>query len=79
VRELYGDAPTTFECAGGDPSSKLCALESVFASSTTIARRFPDLKPVLPGRRATRAYWLVTPDTTASAPSAPSASTWSAA
>ncbi len=61
VRELYGGAPTIFECASA--ATQFEALRAGLGLCVVhdyIARRFPDLKPVLPGRRAKRAYWLVT-------------------
>jgi DNA-binding transcriptional LysR family regulator len=65
VRELYGDAPTIFECASA--ATQFEALRAGIGLCVVhdyIARRFPDLKPVLPGRRATRSYWLVTHEDT---------------
>ena len=53
VRELYGGAPTHFECA-----SAVTQLEALRAgvglgvAHDYIARRFPDLVRVLPERRA---------------------------
>ena len=61
VRELFSGAPTHFECA-----SAVTQLEALRAgvglgvAHDYIARRFPDLVRVLPDRRATRAYWIVT-------------------
>ena len=61
VRELFGGAPTTFECA-----SAVTQLEALRAGvglgvvHAFIARRFGDLVRVLPERQAIRAYWLVT-------------------
>jgi DNA-binding transcriptional LysR family regulator len=61
VRDLFGGAPTSFECA-----STVTQLEALRAGvglcvvHAFIARRFKDLVPVLPERRAMRAYWLVT-------------------
>ena len=61
MRELYGGAPTHFECA-----SAVTQLEALRAGvglgvvHDFIARRFSDLVRVLPERRATRAYWIVT-------------------
>ncbi|MGD0187831.1 MAG: LysR family transcriptional regulator [Roseiarcus sp.] len=61
VRELYGGAPTSFECA-----SAVTQFEALRAGlglgvvHNFIARRFKDLRRVLPERRATRTYWLVT-------------------
>ena len=65
VRDLYGGAPTVFECA-----SAVTQLEALRAgvglgvAHEFIARRFPDLRRVLPERRATRAYWIVTHEDT---------------
>jgi DNA-binding transcriptional LysR family regulator len=65
VRELYDGAPTSFECA-----SAVTQLEALRAGvglaviHSFIARRFKDLVRVLPERRATRAYWLVTHEDT---------------
>ena len=65
VRDLFGGAPTAFECA-----SAVTQLEALRAGvglgvvHDYIARRFKDLKRVLPERRATRAYWLVTHEDT---------------
>ena len=61
MRELYGGAPTMFECA-----SAVTQLEAVRAGlglaviHDFMARRFEDLRRVLPERRAERTYWLVT-------------------
>ena len=61
VRELYGGQPTQFECA-----SAVTQLEALRAgvglgvAHDYIARRFSDLRRVLPERRAMRAYWIVT-------------------
>ncbi len=61
IRELYGGAPTSFECA-----SAVTQLEALRAglglgvAHDFIARRFRDLRRVLPERRATRTYWIVT-------------------
>jgi len=61
VRELYGGAPTSFECA-----SAVTQLEALRAglglgvAHDFIARRFKDLRRILPERRATRSYWIVT-------------------
>ncbi len=61
VRELYGGAPTSFECA-----SAVTQFEALRAGlglgvvHNFIARRFKDLRRVLPERRAGRTYWLVT-------------------
>jgi DNA-binding transcriptional LysR family regulator len=65
VRELYGGAPTSFESANA-----VTQLEAVRAGvglgvvHDFISRRFKDLRRVLPERRATRAYWLVTHEDT---------------
>jgi DNA-binding transcriptional LysR family regulator len=65
VRELYGGAPTHFECA-----SAVTQLEALRAGvglgvvHDFIARRFKDLVPVLPERKAARIYWLVTHEDT---------------
>ena len=65
MRELYDGAPTSFESA-----SAVTQLEALRAGvglgvvHDFIARRFKDLQRVLPERRATRAYWLVTHEDT---------------
>jgi DNA-binding transcriptional LysR family regulator len=65
VSELFDGAPTSFESA-----SAVTQLEAVRAGvglgvvHDFIARRFKDLVRVLPERRATRAYWLVTHEDT---------------
>ena len=65
VRELFGGCPTAFECA-----SAVTQFEAVRAGlglgvvHDYIARRFADLKRVLPERRAMRTYWLVTHEDT---------------
>ena len=65
VRELYGGHATHFECA-----SAVTQLEALRAgvglgvAHDFIARRFPDLRRVLPERRAMRAYWIVTHEDT---------------
>ena len=65
VRELFDGAPTSFESA-----SAVTQLEAMRAGvgigvvHDFIARRFTDLIRVLPERRATRAYWLVTHEDT---------------
>ena len=65
VRELFGGAPTQFECA-----SAVTQLEAVRAGvglgvvHDFIARRFPDLRRVAPERAAARAYWIVTHEDT---------------
>jgi DNA-binding transcriptional LysR family regulator len=61
VRELFGDAPTMFECASA--ATQFEALRAGLGLGVVhdyIARRFPDLTHVLPERRAMRTYWLVT-------------------
>ena len=61
VRELYGGQPTQFECASA--ATQFEALRAGVGLGVVhdyIARRFPDLKRVLPERRALRAYWIVT-------------------
>jgi DNA-binding transcriptional LysR family regulator len=65
VRELFDGAPTQFECASG--VTQFEALRAGLGLGVVhdyIARRFPDLTRVLPERRATRAYWLVTHEDT---------------
>ena len=65
VRELYGGAPTSFESANA--VTQLEAVREGMGLGVVhdfIARRFKDLKRVLPERRATRAYWLVTHEDT---------------
>jgi DNA-binding transcriptional LysR family regulator len=65
VLELFGGAPTSFESA-----NTVTQLEAMRAGvglgvmHDFIARRFKDLKRVLPERRAMRAYWLVTHEDT---------------
>ena len=65
VRELFGAKPTQLECA-----SAVTQLEAVRAgvgigvAHNFIARRFPDLRRVLPERQAQRAYWIVTHEDT---------------
>ena len=65
VRELYDGQPTQFECA-----SAVTQLEALRAGvglgvvHDYIARKFPDLSRVLPERRASRAYWIVTHEDT---------------
>lgn len=60
VRELYGGAPTRFESA-----SAVGQLEAIRAglglgvAHDYIARHFPELRRVLPERRAERSYWIV--------------------
>src|SRR5277367_1213819 len=61
VRELYGGGPTNFECASA--VTQLEALRcgvGLGVAHDYIARRFDDLVRVLPERRATRSYWIVT-------------------
>src|SRR5580692_11759615 len=65
VRELYGGAPTSFESANA--VTQLEAVREGVGLGVVhdfIARRFKDLRRVLPERRATRAYWLVTHEDT---------------
>ena len=65
VRELYGGAPTAFECASA--VTQLEALRAGLGLGVVhdfIARRFKDLRRVLPERRAMRSYWLVTHEDT---------------
>jgi DNA-binding transcriptional LysR family regulator len=65
VRELYGDAPTIFECASA--ATQFEALRAGLGLGVVhdyIARRFADLTHVLPERRAMRTYWLVTHEDT---------------
>jgi DNA-binding transcriptional LysR family regulator len=65
VRELYDGAPTQFECASG--VTQFEALRAGLGLGVVhdfIARRFDDLRRVLPERRATRSYWLVTHEDT---------------
>jgi len=65
VLELFGGAPTSFESA-----NTVTQLEAARAGvglavmHDFIARRFKDLKRVVPERRAMRAYWLVTHEDT---------------
>ena len=65
MRELFDGAPTSFESA-----SAVTQLEAMRAGvgigvvHDFIARRFKDLIRLLPERRATRAYWLVTHEDT---------------
>lgn len=60
IRELCGDVPATFQCA-----SAIGQLEAVRAGlglgvvHQFIARRHPELVPVLPDRQTSRAYWIV--------------------
>ncbi len=65
IRELYGGAPTSFECASA--VTQLEALRAGLGLGVVhdfIARRFRDLRRVLPERRATRSYWIVTHEDT---------------
>ena len=65
VRELYGGAPTAFECASA--VTQLEALRAGLGLGVVhhfIARRFDDLAHVLPERRAFRSYWIVTHEDT---------------
>ena len=65
VRELYAGAPTLFEAA-----SAVTQLEAIRAGVGLgvvhhfIAKKFADLVRVLPERRASRAYWIVTHEDT---------------
>ena len=61
VRELFGGQPTSFECASA--ATQFEALRAGLGLGVVhdyIARRFADLTPILPERRARRTYWLVT-------------------
>ncbi len=65
VRELYGGAPTAFECASA--VTQFEALRAGLGLGVVhdfIARRFKDLRRVLPERRAMRSYWIVTHEDT---------------
>jgi DNA-binding transcriptional LysR family regulator len=65
VRELYRGAPTAFECASA--VTQFEALRAGLGLGVVhdfIARRFKDLKRVLPERRAMRSYWIVTHEDT---------------
>jgi DNA-binding transcriptional LysR family regulator len=65
VRELFGGAPTAFECASA--VTQLEALRAGVGLGVVhhfIARRFKDLVRVLPERSAERSYWLVTHEDT---------------
>jgi DNA-binding transcriptional LysR family regulator len=65
VRELYDGAPTSFECANAVTQFEaLRAGLGIGVVHNFIARRFKDLVRVLPERRATRSYWLVTHEDT---------------
>lgn len=65
VRELFDGAPTSFEC-----TSAVTQLEALRAGlglgvvHDYLARRFNDLKRILPERRAIRSYWIVTHEDT---------------
>jgi DNA-binding transcriptional LysR family regulator len=65
VRELFSAKPTQFECA-----SAVTQVEAARAGvglavvHDFIARRFPDLRRVLPHRSAARSYWIVTHEDT---------------
>ena len=65
VRELFDGAATGFEC-----TSAVTQLEALRAGlglgvvHDYLARRFKDLKRVLPERRAIRSYWIVTHEDT---------------
>jgi DNA-binding transcriptional LysR family regulator len=65
VRELFGGAPTAFECASA--VTQLEALRAGIGLGVVhdyIARRFPDLQRILPERQARRTYWIVTHEDT---------------
>jgi DNA-binding transcriptional LysR family regulator len=65
VRELFGGAPTVFECASA--VTQFEALRAGLGLGVVhdfIARRFKDLRRVLPERRARRSYWIVTHEDT---------------
>ncbi len=65
IRELFGGAPTSFECASA--VTQFEALRAGLGLGVVhdfIARRFKDLRRVLPERRATRTYWIVTHEDT---------------
>jgi DNA-binding transcriptional LysR family regulator len=65
VRELFDGAPTSFECASA--VTQLEALRvglGIGVVHDYLARRFKDLKRVLPERRAVRSYWIVTHEDT---------------
>ena len=65
VRELFDGAPTAFECV-----SAVTQLEALRAgiglgvAHDYIARRFDDLRRILPERQAPRSYWIVTHEDT---------------
>ena len=65
VRELFGGAPTSFECASA--VTQLEALRAGIGLGVVhdyIARRFADLTRILPERTARRSYWIVTHEDT---------------
>jgi len=65
VRELFGGAPTAFECAS--VVTQVEALRTGLGLGVVhdyIAQRFEDLDRVLQERRATRSYWIVTHEDT---------------
>jgi DNA-binding transcriptional LysR family regulator len=65
VRELFEEAPTSFECASA--VTQLEALRAGLGIGVVhdyLARRFKDLKRVMPERRAVRSYWIVTHEDT---------------
>ncbi len=65
VRELFGGASTQFECASAATQFEtLRAGVGLGVVHDFIARCMPDLVRVLPERRATRSYWIVTHEDT---------------
>jgi DNA-binding transcriptional LysR family regulator len=61
VRELVGGARTNYECASAVTQFEaLRAGVGLGVVHDYIARRFNDLVRILPERRATRGYWIVT-------------------
>jgi DNA-binding transcriptional LysR family regulator len=65
VRDLFGGAPTVFECASA--VTQFEALRAGIGLGVVhdyIARRFADLTRILPERAATRTYWIVTHEDT---------------
>jgi DNA-binding transcriptional LysR family regulator len=65
ISELYDGAASSFECASA--VTQVEALRAGLGLGVVhdfIARRFKDLKRVLPERRATRGYWIVTHEDT---------------
>ena len=65
VRELFDGAPTSFECSNAVTQFEaLRAGVGLGVVHDFIARRFKDLVKILPDRRASRAYWLVTHEDT---------------